>query len=166
MKKHKIIAVLFLGICTLLFVGILNKSYEFYEPQLCLKYPTFKMFFNKPEVSEEVFDSNVSDTKNAQLKEYESVYELNENLGSLGEISAYVLVQIFLMALFAEWKKFYKFSFFAIDIILFFISVIMLFIAFATSIYHSQFWVTGILILVFNFLVTGMLRSYLIKKIR
>lgn len=164
MKKYKIITVLFLGIFTLLFVGILNKSYEFYEPQLCLKYPTFKIFFNKPEVSEEGLDSNVSETKNSQLQEYESVYELNENLGNTGEISAYVLVQLFLTALFAQWIKFYKCRFFTIDIILFFISVIVLFIAFATSIYHSQFWIAGILILAFNFLVTGVWRSYLLKR--
>jgi hypothetical protein len=163
MIKRKLIAILFFGICALLFVGVLNKSYEFYEPQLCLKYPTFKIFFVKPELPDDN-DLSLEDNQNSQFQEYDEVYQLNQKLGASAEAIAYILVQFFISAVFLRWFKPYQMKFLIFDIILFFSSIMVFFVAF--SIYNSNYLILLIIVFGYNFLVNYMLRNLIFNKVK
>jgi len=156
MITRKLIAILFFGICALLFVGVLNKSYEFYEPQLCLKYPTAKIFFVRPELPD-VDDLSLKENQNPRFQEYDEVYQLNQKLGASAEVIACILIQLFLSVLFTKWFTPYKMKFLVFDIVLFLSSMVLFFMAFL--IFHSNYLTLFIIVFGFNFLVNYKLRN-------
>lgn len=165
MSKSKIISLLISGLCAVLFVGLLNKSYEFYEPELCLKYPSTQFVFTKPELPDNYSDEKLNPEMEEELAKYNETYKLNEKLGFAAPVLAHVILQLFLTFLFIKRTEKYEFRFFIIDLFLFFISSLILSIGLSIALYYSQNLVGGAIIFVFNFLINYKLRNFIFSKV-
>lgn len=164
MSKTKIIAILISGLCAVFFVGLLNRSYEFYEPELCLKYPTTKFLFTKPELPDNYNIEELNPETKKELMEYNKTYELNEKIGIAGPILAHIILQLFLTFVFIKWVEKYEFRFFIIDLFLFFISSLILSIGLSVALYYSQNLIGAAIIIVFNYLINYKLRNFIFFK--
>lgn len=109
MKKASIILLFFFIV--LCFVGIIDKGNEFVDMELCLKYPTIKMFFT--------------------TKDHD-IINLNEKLGMLGFILPYFLLQLFFTSIFIKLGFGEVFKSYILGLVLF--SVLLLILIFFVNI--------------------------------
>ena len=161
MIRTKLIFIIISALCVWLFVGILNKGYEYYQPQVCLKYPTLKMVFVKPDLADNETES-LTALASKNVEEYNRVYQINERLGEASKLIAVILIQFFLTFLFVRFLKNYAVKVFVLDVVLFILSALVLFTMLEL---FSKEWVVIILsILLFNFLINYLCRNLLVSK--
>lgn len=162
--RTKILLIFITAICAVLFVGMINRSYEYYEPEIAMKYPTLQFVFLKPELPDNYkIEALPIDTK-VQLLAFNRVIEINEAMGVFGQIIAFVLLQLFLTFLVIKWIKNYRIKYFFVDLFFYMLSLFVLALATATSVFSSQFVLFAILILGFNLIVNFFLRNMVFKK--
>jgi hypothetical protein len=164
MRKMKLYLVIIFGLCAILFVGILNKGYEYYEPEICLKYPTFRMVFLKPDLADNYKINELLISTKKKLIQYNKVYALNERLGEAAKIIAVVLLQLFLTFLFIKFFEKYQYRYLIIDVLLFLFSAFTLFILTSLGLIKNNKLVLIVLIVVFNFLFNYLLRNFFFSK--
>ena len=147
----------------LLFVGVLNKSYEYNEPEICLKYPTLKMVFVKPDLPDNYKTDALSISVTNNLNSYNKVYNINEKLGEVGKAIAVILLQLFLTFLFIKNFKEYKISYLIFDVVFFIISAICLFVF--LELFKLNILLIASLILIFNLFLNYFLRNFFFNKL-
>ncbi|MFB9076277.1 hypothetical protein ACFFLS_26065 [Flavobacterium procerum] len=154
-----------IGLVSWLFIGIINKSEEFYEPELCLKYPTLQIKFNKPDLSEDSEISKMNKEVKSEYISYTNNYNLNEKLGYIGEIVPYIILQLFLSVFFNKFITNYSLSLFFIDFFLFIISFTFLCSFLTLGFFYYKNIILYILgVLLFNLMFNFFIRNLIVNK--
>jgi hypothetical protein len=166
MRKMKLYLIIIFGLCSLLFVGMLNKGYEYYEPEICLKYPTFKMIFIKPDLPDDYKTNELPIPIKKELNQYNRVYEINENLGDVAKLIAVIILQLFLTFVFIKLFEKYALRYFVFDVFLFFFSATVLFILISLDVFKKNEVILIASILGFNFLFNYVFRNVFFSKIK
>jgi hypothetical protein len=153
-------------ICTVLFVGVINNGSEYYNPELCLKFPTLKMVFVRPDLPDHYKIEELSQESKKNILQYNKNYELNKKIGFWGKVLSVAILQFLLSSIFIKIFEKYNRINLQFDIILFLISLSLLLIniIFYTYFLKKLFICIGIT-LVINFLVNYKLRNLIFKKI-
>nr|WP_315222331.1 hypothetical protein [uncultured Flavobacterium sp.] len=165
MIKFKIILLIIIGLIAWLFVGIINKSQEYYEPELCLKYPTLQIKLNKPYLSENLEINKLNKETRGEYISYAKNYNLIEKLVYVGAILPFIILQFFLSVLFIKFIAKYSFRVFLFDILLFIISFAFLCFFLTLGFFHYKNIVLYVLgILIFNLILNFFTRNFILIK--
>ena len=140
-----------------LFTGFLNRSYEFYEPELCVKFPpSTQLFLSYPDLPDHYSLQDLPEESRRHLLLYNKYVKLNDALGIWSVLIPASLIQLFLFVLFSHNKQPYKSSYFMIDSMLFIVALAVLIIGI-----YTQKPVLLLLSLPFNYLLNHEVRNYL-----
>lgn len=164
MIKSRFLILIFLGLFIIFFIGIINKSNEFYEPELCIKYPSYKIFIN----NSDNYDTKIlNEETKKQVLAFTRNYNLNEKLGIISPILAFSLLQLFLTFLFIKYNSKYNIRNFFVDVILFLFLLLLLFILLTVCFYYNKYFLIIIfIILLFNYVVNYKIRNFIIKTVK